>query len=255
MDNTMETMTPCYAYNRGKCNIKEMYHFQTRTKAKRTLTRTIAHYCEYCFYGSWSTGLHTMHQCDLVQMLPSGSGENAMQRRKRKTEEAKVADKEPLLSQLYERRRLAKEEEDKMNEQSTSAMANAVPAYSPSRPEYSPTHQESPIRAFYDTNLVKSYAVYAECSESSDDGWVDPKRARRGESPKFSPPNHSPRLARRNPTRCLAQARKGKSPNESPIIIPISKYLLSHYQLSIINQINLINVYQAEQDPCTANII
>ena len=88
MNETLETTTPCRAYNRGQCKVRHpLYHYQSATRGGRQVSKIIAHICELCFYGTWDVGLHPMEECHLKQMMEGGTGEVPLFRRQRKARE------------------------------------------------------------------------------------------------------------------------------------------------------------------------
>ena len=68
MNDTIDTLTPCLAFNRGNCRITAALHSQTKTKHGE-LEQVISHICEYCYYGRWSAGIHKAINCDLRPLL------------------------------------------------------------------------------------------------------------------------------------------------------------------------------------------
>ena len=68
MNDTVDALTPCLAFNRGGCRILAALHSQTRTK-NGELHQAITHICEYCYYGRWTAGIHKATNCDLRPLL------------------------------------------------------------------------------------------------------------------------------------------------------------------------------------------
>ena len=72
MNDTIDALTLCFAYNRGNCKVSSALHLQTKARDAE-LNQAIAHICEFCYVGRWTAGIHKATMCDLKAILEGNS--------------------------------------------------------------------------------------------------------------------------------------------------------------------------------------